>query len=480
MHDVDVSESQWPKLFSKKILQCDHIFDFDMPLFDIRNKELKTAALNEILFVVTEHAAGLGDQQYQEVIVMFAKNVFRAIPPTLNPVGDEYDPEDDEPLYDSGWPHTHLVYEIFIRLIESPSFNVNIARKYIDQLFVYRLLTLFDLEDPRERDMVKTAVHRVYGKFLNLRAIIRKAMRHIFYEYIYEDERHNIAEMLEILGSVVNGFAVPLRDEHKVFLQRTLIPLHKNRSLPVYFPQLSLCVVQFAEKDSGLVDVIIHGLLRLWPKINTTKEIMFLNEIEEVLDVTPHERFESFIGPLMHQLARCISSPHFQVAERALQYWNNEYIVSVVSEHLDQVMPVVLPVMLRHSKEHWNKGVQLQVFNALRLFMDMDPKLYEHISASCQDMEDVERGRKWAAIEALARKNYTSKLQQDGGSGGNGENGGFGRPGPDGGPRRPGQDGGFGRPGQDGGFRRPEAEFPSSPSSLHLPDTLKSIDRGPL
>jgi serine/threonine-protein phosphatase 2A regulatory subunit B' len=220
---------------------------------------------------------------------------------------------------------------------------------------VYRLLTLFDLEDPRERDMVKTAVHRVYGKFLNLRAFIRKAMRHVFYEFIYEDERHNIAEMLEILGSVVNGFAVPLRDEHKIFLLKTLIPLHKNRCLPIYFPQLSLCVVQFAEKDCSLVEPIILGLLRLWPKTNTTKEIMFLNEIEEILDVTPQSRFAKFLTPLMHQISRCISSPHFQVAERALQYWSNEYIVGAVSENAEIAMPLVLPAMLRYSREHWNK-----------------------------------------------------------------------------------------------------------------------------
>jgi serine/threonine-protein phosphatase 2A regulatory subunit B' len=406
---IDTSEGQWPKLFTKKIGHCEYIFDFSLPLLDIRNKELKTSALNEILLVVTEHSAGLGEQQYQEVIIMFAKNVFRAVPPPQNPVGEAFDPEDDEPVYDPSWPHMHLIYEVFIRLVESPSFNVNIARKFIDQLFVYRLLTLFDVEDPREREMVKTAVHRVYGKFLNLRAFIRKAMRHIFYEFIYEEERHNIAEMLEILGSVVNGFAVPLRDEHKIFLERTLVPLHKSRMLPSYYSQLSLCVIQFAEKDSSLVEKIVLGLLRFWPKTNTTKEIMFLNEIEEVLDVAPQECFESFLIPLANQLARSIASPHFQVAERALQYWNNEYVVSVVAEHIDAIMPIVLPPMLRYSRAHWNKNVQLQVFNGLRLFMDLHPRLYERISGSYDMPSGEERSNQWAQVRAMARRNSTTK-----------------------------------------------------------------------
>lgn len=67
---IDISESQWPKLFGKKISHCEHIFDFSMPLFDIRNKELKATALNEILLMVTEHSSGLGEQQYQEIIIM--------------------------------------------------------------------------------------------------------------------------------------------------------------------------------------------------------------------------------------------------------------------------------------------------------------------------------------------------------------------------------------------------------------------------
>ena len=67
--------------------------------------------------------------------------------------------------------------------------------------FSSKLLELFDSEDPRERDFLKTTLHRIYGKFLGLRAYIRKQINNIFYCFIYETERHNgIAELLEILG----------------------------------------------------------------------------------------------------------------------------------------------------------------------------------------------------------------------------------------------------------------------------------------
>ena len=85
--------------------------------------------------------------------------------------------------------------------------------------YYVQLLALFDSEDPRERDFLKTTLHRIYGKFLGLRAYIRKQINNIFYNFIYETERHNgVAELLEILGSIINGFALPLKEEHKIFL----------------------------------------------------------------------------------------------------------------------------------------------------------------------------------------------------------------------------------------------------------------------
>lgn len=65
------------------------------------------------------------------------------------------------------------------------------VKKYVDTQFLVKLLDLFDSEDPRERDYLKTILHRIYGKFMPYRAFIRKAINHIFYRFIYETERHN-------------------------------------------------------------------------------------------------------------------------------------------------------------------------------------------------------------------------------------------------------------------------------------------------
>ncbi|CAD6193150.1 unnamed protein product [Caenorhabditis auriculariae] len=396
IRESDASERE--ELFIKKLRQCCVVFDFVQDaLSDLKHKEVKRAALNELVEYVSTSRGVITDSVYPEAVEMFSRNLFRPLSPPTNPVGAEYDPDEDEPTLEAAWPHLQLVYEFFLRFLESPDFQPSIAKKHIDQNFILRLLMIMDSEDPRERDFLKTTLHRIYGKFLGMRAFIRKQMNNIFYSFIYETERHNgIAELLEILGSIINGFALPLKEEHRTFLLRVLLPLHKVKSLSVYHPQLAYCVVQFLEKDASLTEPVIHGLLRFWPKQHSPKEVMFLNELEE---------------PLFRQIARCVSSPHFQVAERALYYWNNEYVMSLVAENAKEIIPIMFPALYRNSKSHWNKTIHGLIYNALKMFMEMNQKLFDECSQGYNKERTQEKTaleekeRAWQKLEHIARGN---------------------------------------------------------------------------
>ncbi|XP_042288403.1 serine/threonine-protein phosphatase 2A 56 kDa regulatory subunit delta isoform isoform X2 [Thunnus maccoyii] len=404
------------ELFVQKLRQCCVLFDFvSDPLSDLKYKEVKRAGLNEMVEYITHNSDVVTECIYPEAVIMFSVNLFRTLPPSSNPTGAEFDPEEDEPTLEAAWPHLQLVYEFFLRFLESPDFQPNVAKKYIDQKFVMSLLELFDSEDPRERDFLKTILHRIYGKFLGLRAYIRRQINNIFYRFIYETEHHNgIAELLEILGSIINGFALPLKEEHKMFLIRVLLPLHKVKSLSVYHPQLAYCVVQFLEKDSSLTEPVIMGLLKFWPKTHSPKEVMFLNELEEILDVIEPSEFVKVQEPLFRQLAKCVSSPHFQVAERALYYWNNEYIMSLISDNAAKILPIMFPALYKNSKSHWNKTIHGLIYNALKLFMEMNQKLFDDCTQQYKAEKQKEkyklkeREEIWHKIEELARQNPQS------------------------------------------------------------------------
>ncbi|KAG1685706.1 Serine/threonine-protein phosphatase 2A regulatory subunit delta isoform [Nymphon striatum] len=408
----DAATNEREELFIQKIHQCCVMFDFvSDPLSDLKWKEVKRNALNEMVEHVTTQRNVVTENIYPEAVHMFGMNIFRTLPPSSNPNGAEFDPEEDEPTLEAAWPHLQLVYEFFLRFLESPDFQPNIAKRCIDQKFVLQLLELFDSEDPRERDFLKTTLHRIYGKFLGLRAYIRKQINNIFYRFIYETERHNgVAELLEILGSIINGFALPLKEEHKVFLLKVLLPLHKVKSLSVYHPQLAYCVVQFLEKDASLTEPVIMSLLKFWPKVHSPKEGMFLNELEEILDVIEPAEFTKVMVPLFRQLSKCVSSPHFQVAERALYYWNNEYIMSLISDNANAILPIMFPALYKNSKSHWNKTIHGLIYNALKLFMEMNQKLFDECTQHYKQERQSEKNKikeredAWTKIEGLANK----------------------------------------------------------------------------
>ncbi|KAI7725032.1 hypothetical protein M8C21_029803 [Ambrosia artemisiifolia] len=317
--------------------------------------------------------------------------------------------DEDEPFLDPSWPHLQLVYELLLRYVISSDTDTKVAKKFIDHSFVLKLLDMFDTEDPREREYLKTILHRIYGKFMVHRPFIRKAINNIFYQFIYETERNSgIAELLEILGSIINGFALPMKEEHKLFLVRALIPLHKPKAIATYHQQLAYCIIQFVEKDNKLADTVINGLLKYWPVTNCQKEVLILGELEEVLEATQATEFQRCMVPLFRQLARCLNSPHFQVAERALFMWNNEHIVSLIAQNRTVILPIIFEALETNIQGHWNPAVHGLTSNIRKMFMEMDTQLFEECQRQHAEkqahakMAQDQRQQTWQRLEESA------------------------------------------------------------------------------
>lgn len=312
----DVPNSEKQNLFIRKMQMCCVVFDFTDPMKNLKEKDIKRQTLVELVDYISAVSGKFTENVMQEIVKMVSTNLFRTLtsPPSQNKVLQAFDVEEEEPSMDPAWSHLQIIYEFLLRFVASPETDAKLAKRYIDHSFVLRLLDLFDSEDSRERDYLKTVLHRIYGKFMVHRPFIRKAINNIFYRFVFETEKHNgIAELLEILGSIINGFALPLKEEHKLFLVRVLIPLHKPKCIPMYHQQLCYCITQFVEKDCKLADTVIRGLLKYWPVTNSSKEVMFLGELEEVLEATQPAEFQRCMVPLFHQLSRCLNSSHFQV-----------------------------------------------------------------------------------------------------------------------------------------------------------------------
>lgn len=73
---------------------------------------------------------------------------------------------------------------------------------------------------------------------------------------------------------------------------------------------------------------------------------------------------------------------NLQVAERALYYWNNDYIMSLIEENSSVILPIMFPALYKISKEHWNQTIVALVYNVLKTFMEMNSKLFDDLTAN--------------------------------------------------------------------------------------------------
>jgi serine/threonine-protein phosphatase 2A regulatory subunit B' len=105
--------------------------------------------------------------------------------------------------------------------------------------------------------------------------------------------------------------------------------------------------------------------------------VLYLQELEEVLELTQPAEFQLVIDPLFARINRCIMSLHFQVAERALFYWNNEYIASYITQYRHRILPIVISGLMSNTKGHWNMTVYQMTYNVVKMFNDMDPQLFD-------------------------------------------------------------------------------------------------------
>ena len=85
--------------------------------------------------------------------------------------------------------------------------------------------------------------------------------------------------------SIINGFALPLKVEHKQFLVKVLIPLHKAKGLSQYQAQLAYCVVQFLEKDPALAEQV-----RVWKGKGEGEPVENTNTLWYCADVSVYFR----------------------------------------------------------------------------------------------------------------------------------------------------------------------------------------------
>lgn len=305
------SDSMDEEIFSL-ISHCSFIYSFTDPKESPTQQDLKRLKLIQLHSVLRSSKRPFQTEILSPLFAMLSANLFRPLPPSSSTLPDDVEELAATPT--ASWPHLQFAYDILLQLLVKTEQKV--LRDHINHSFILNLLSLFRSEDPRERESLKNIYHQIYSKFTLYRSFMRKAMNDVFLNFIFETDqiKHSgIGDLLEIWGSIINGFTVPLKEEHKNFLMRILIPLHKPKGMMAYHRQLAYCVCQLVQKEPQLCGVVVRGILRYWPVTNCQKEVLLIGELEDVVENIDSDYYRMVALPLCTQITKCFNSWNSQV-----------------------------------------------------------------------------------------------------------------------------------------------------------------------
>jgi len=419
--DPKNSSKDSKELFLKKVAICSVVYDYSDETKDIKAKADKNKAIGELqdLVIDPKNVSTLIIPNLSAVMEMVEKNLFRALPNTNRNQGipNEAGVDEEEMLVDPAFPYLQGIYQFFFQLISSDAADVKSLKVFVTPTFVQELLSLFDSQEPRERDFLKNILHRLYARLVPRRKMIRKAINETFYTIIHETGQFNgVAELLDILASIISGFAVPLRDEHVVFFKNIIIPLHKVPCSHSFHDLLMRCSMLFLSKDHNLATPLVQGLLRYWPFGNSLKETLFLTELQEVLEVCDLAKLEGMIKKLFRRLVKCISGPHLQVADRAMCFFENDYFLNILKSYKHITFPMLVPVIVDLAETHWHKILQ-DSLNALKTILkEIDPVSFDKALQNRDDYPKLHQDpnsrkaldKKWEALNSELKKTNSS------------------------------------------------------------------------
>ncbi len=437
-------------LIVRKLHLCSLIYDHSDKEKDVDKKTCQMETLKEIAEYVEDPALDdtgvFTDLIFANLVNCFEENAFQPLSKSADDIKVEdlqamkeqgILPSSDSEFLEPAWPYLKIQYELFLKYIGR--MKGALLKELVDRKFCSKLVEKFNSPDHRERDMLKTLVTKIYVKFVEHRMFIRQCINNVFYQFIYETEKHNgISEMLEVLEPIINGFKAPLKPEHFDTLEKSLIPLHKApyAAMMTFHKNLRRLLNIYMEKDPDKCGaIIIRRIAQFWPLRHGPKQVAMIEELEDILEHLSKEMWqEGDLGGTRKILYRLINnivgSEHFQVAERGLRLWSNRFLYDgCFNRHIfaSEILEASFYQLYFKSHDHWqnNDGLKAEgkevvackvgdlSLKVLYGYKKSLPEIYEEYKADYSKERKQKKGRarkgnyfvedkRWKELRAMA------------------------------------------------------------------------------
>jgi len=277
----------------------------------------------------------------------------------------------------------HTVNLILGCLLEYPEVDHDVLERLLDlKIASLALSRMAHYPKEEEIDLLSTVVYLSYlhGDRKSLRGLLSHALLRthtLKCNFFYTNS------ILNIIKRIAAGFNNPLSPSNMELFRSAIIPLHEMQGktshsvacLGEYHKELVECMATFVKGDSQVFEIALQGILKYWPdprEGNSPREVLFLHELETLLDIRPCDIPPKLQGSIIGHLSRCIISENSLISERTLILWKNERVATLLDQWMSDEKPFQLIVgfLLGDSLSHWNKTVCRMSALVIRRYID--------------------------------------------------------------------------------------------------------------
>ena len=321
------------------------------------------------------------------------------------------------------WMDINLIYELFIKLIENEKCDIQILKQYIKNDFIIKFIQLFSSKIEEEKNILKLILHKLYSKIICRRKFIRNIIgNYLILSNIKLNEYNGVKELLDVMSSIVSGFAIPLRNEHIIFFKNIITPLYKSESCNLYFNNLVNCSILFLEKDRTLSIPLLERILDYFNFQDYNMKISFLDEIKEIFNYCDIDKMKPIIQKLFNTILKCFSEYNNELIHTALFFFSNQKFIFIIKKYINISFNIIVPKVHYFAQNHWDETIKNHFNNVCQILRNIDYIKYNsalninldhEMKLLPQNKEEEERQIKLAIQLSLKEKSCQSKNNDD-------------------------------------------------------------------
>lgn len=361
-------------LLEQKLELCCNLCDYTDVDVDRQAKATKTRTLKELIniFESSTTVNSLPSSVIDKFFNMIYVNLNRGLPA----IPKKYLFYDDEPiLVDIAWAHLSLVYQLLLDYQK-----ISPTDKRFDKNFMNLIYSLLHAPDGNERSSIVTFLTTYLDTYPDKETEVMDILANCLIGY--RDKVYDPFCVIPSLRIFQARFSLKteIDEKHLNYFYRAILPMHSSKHIFSFYGYLTEIIGFFISLRSDLSITIFHNVLKFFPEVRPSKQILFINLITFIVERVPPESFETIIEPLFSLLARCSQSSHYKVVNSSFQIWGNNTILPMILDNTRAIYPIVYPWFNKTMKEHWSVRSQNAALSTLKSMHDTDPFMFDELS----------------------------------------------------------------------------------------------------